>query len=116
MIGEAPRFPSRRGDHIDVIVPIVIARVGDHRSIGREDRAARGPGAGHQALGVTTLAIDDPDVAAEGESDLGLAERGALQQERSGIGRKSRDRGKKCEKAGQQYATHRLSELRTGRF
>ena len=102
MIGEAARFAPGGGHHVDVIVPIVIARVGDLGSIRGKDRTAQDSGAGHQSLSVAARAIDNPDVAAKGESDLGLAERGALQQQRPGIRRERQDGREKHGKACQQ--------------
>ena len=46
-------------------------------------------GARYQKLGVAACAIDNPDVSAEGESDLSLAEGGALQEYWPGPGGKS---------------------------
>ena len=102
MVGEAARFTARGGDHVDVIVPIVIARIGDHGSIRRKDRMAQDAGARHQALGVAARSIDNPDVSSEGESNLGLAERGTLQEQRPGIRREREDGRENHEEACQQ--------------
>src|SRR5208337_1952766 len=109
--GEAARFTPRGGDYVDVIVAIVISCVGDHRSIGRKDRTTQGSEAGNQTLGVASFAADDPDVPTISESDLGLAKRGILKQERAGVRREHQSGLKKHEQACQQYSTHRSSKV-----
>ena len=101
MVSQAARLAARGGNHVHVEVAVVIAGVGDHRAIRRIVRAAGEAGAGHQALGFAAGATDCPDVSAKGESNLGLAECGALQKQRPGIRRKRQDGSEKHGKACQ---------------
>ncbi len=97
---EPARITSRRGDYVDVIIAIVIPRVRDHRSVRREDRMAQGSRAGYQTHRIATLTADNPDVAAIVEGDLSLAERGILQEQRTGIRRHGQKGGEQHKKSG----------------
>lgn len=73
MIRQAPPgLATLGGDHVDVEVAVLIPSVGDQGAVRGKMGTAQQAGASDQAVGGTTCAADDPDVAATGESDLGL--------------------------------------------
>lgn len=81
MIGEAHGNSARGVHDVHVRVAVDLGRIGHLAAVGREDRAAARSARTRQAVRIAAGPADDPDVAAEREGYLRLAETGLLQQE-----------------------------------
>jgi hypothetical protein len=81
MVGQAPRNPSARGHHVDILIPVVLAAERHLRSIGREEWVAFVPDATGQPPGVSAVTADDPEIPGKAEDDLRPADGGVPEQQ-----------------------------------
>src|ERR1700723_4461398 len=74
MIGEPARLTARRRDDVYIHITVVIPAERNHRTVGREKRAAFQVAPAYQPTRFASGPADDPYIASVDERDLGCAD------------------------------------------
>src|ERR1700683_5410332 len=92
MIGEPARLTARRRNDVYIHITVVIPAERNHRTVGREKRAAFQVAPAYQPTRFASGPADDPYIASVDERDLGCADCRSLEKQRDfRVGAKAAD-------------------------
>jgi hypothetical protein len=83
MMGQPPGYSAPCGNHVDVDIAVVVARVRDHAPVGRKNGIALGSRAAGQQPSLAAIPWDEPEISGVSKRDMRFGQSGFLQQERT---------------------------------